>query len=139
MNLRENIERIREMMGVDENKPSDIKELQIRVDREGYIHFLDTKNEVGYKYKLVAQYKHPFKGDQTEFIKVLSLDVTNRKIKYLDSNTNEEKEEILEEKTAQEILNNYSNEQDIKNILSFKEMGVDVHINLMFEYIYNLK
>ena len=139
MNLRENIERIREMMGMDEDKPSDIKELQIRVDKQGYIHFLDTKNQVGYKYKLVAQYKHPFKGPQTDFIKVLSLDVNTRTIKYIDAETNEQKEEILPEDVSQNILSNFTNKSDINNIIEFKEMGVDVHINLIFEYSYNLK
>jgi hypothetical protein len=139
MNLRENIERIREMMGMDEDKPSDIKELQIRVDKEGYIHFLDLKNGIGYRYKLVAQYKHPIKGEQTDFIKVLSLDVNTRTIKYVDTETNEQKEEILPEDVTQNILSNFINKSDINNIIEFKEMGVDVHINLEFEYSYNLK
>ena len=139
MNLRENIERIREMMGMDEDKPSDIKELQIRVDKEGYIHFLDLRNGIGYRYELVAQYKHPFKGDQKDFIKVLSLDVNTRTIKYIDSETNEQKEEILPENVSQNILSNFTNKSDINNIIEFKEMGVDVHINLIFEYSYNLK
>ncbi len=121
-------------------KENDINEtITIKASKDGSINFWVIVDENGkktgkvYRYRLVAEYNHPLKGHQEQFIKVTNIDLDNKTLKYISPEDNTETEKEISDKLINDMRTNFKVKKDFIDVSEpFKQSGVDVHINLNF-------
>jgi len=131
--LIEELYRNKELMGINEDTtpPS-----HVSVSKDGIVNFYDLETEKVYRYKLVAKALN-----RSCDIMVKSIDLNTGTMTYIDSDTEKEETEVINEESKQKIIENFRNGDHLENLHSFKKKGVNVTINLDFvgEYPLNKK
>lgn len=124
MNLKENINRIRQMMRLNEQT----SEIKAKESIDGSINFFDLQNEKVYRYKLNAKVSDNYSID----IKVKSLDDTTGNLVYVNPQSEDEESYDIPIDELDKIKNEVSKKQTIYNIFSFKRLTKTIQINLIF-------
>jgi hypothetical protein len=124
MNLQENIQRIKSMMGLKEQSTG----IKAKASLEGLINFFDLENEKVYRYEVVAKVDDEMVLD----IFVKSLDDTTGDMVYLDPQNESEETYTIPIEKLNEIKEKSPLKKDINNIFSFKKLTKTIEINLIF-------
>jgi hypothetical protein len=124
MNLQENIQRIKSMMGLKEQSTG----IKAKASLEGLINFFDLENEKVYRYEVVAKVDDEMVLD----IFVKSLDDTTGDMVYLDPQDESEETYTIPIEELNQIKEKSPLKKDINNIFSFKKLTKTIEINLIF-------
>lgn len=124
MNLQENIQRIKSMMGLKEQSTG----IKAKASLEGLINFFDLENEKVYRYEVVAKVDDEMVLD----IFVKSLDDTTGDMVYLDPQDESEETYTIPIEELNQIKEKSPLKQDITNIFSFKKLTKTIEIDLIF-------
>lgn len=124
MNLKENIQRIKSMMGLKEQSTG----IKAKASLEGLINFFDLENEKVYRYEVVAKVDDEMVLD----IFVKSLDDTTGDMVYLDPQDESEETYTIPIEELNQIKEKSPLKKDINNIFSFKKLTKTIEIDLIF-------
>ena len=124
MRLQENINRIRQVMRLNEQT----SEIKAKASVDGSINFFDLPNEKVYRYKLNAKVTDKYSID----VIVKSLDDTTGDLTYINPQSEEEETYTIPVDELNKIKEDVSKKQTINNIFSFKKLTKTIYINLVF-------
>ena len=124
MRLQENINRIRQVMRLNEQT----SEIKAKASVDGSINFFDLPNEKVYRYKLNAKVTDKYSID----VMVKSLDDTTGDLTYINPQSEEEETYTIPVDELNKIKEDVSKKQTINNIFSFKKLTKTIYINLVF-------
>ena len=124
MRLQENINRIRQVMRLNEQT----SEIKAKASIDGSINFFDLPNEKVYRYKLSAKVTDNYSIE----IMVKSLDDVTGDLVYINPQSEEEEKYTIPVDDLNKIKEDVSKKQTINNIFSFKKLTKTIYINLVF-------
>ncbi len=124
MNLNENIKRIKQVMGLNEQT----SEIKAKASIDGSINFFDLSKERVYRYKLNAKVTDKMSTD----IKLKSLDDETGDLVYINPQSDEEETYTIPVEQLNKIKEDAPKKQTIDNIFSFKKLGKTIQIDLIF-------
>ena len=124
MNLNENIKRIKQVMGLNEQT----SEIKAKASIDGSINFFDLSKERVYRYKLNAKVTDKMSTD----IKLKSLDDETGDLVYINPQSDEEETYTIPVEQLNKIKEDVPKKQTIDNIFSFKKLGKTIQIDLIF-------
>ena len=124
MRLQENINRIRQVMRLNEQT----SEIKAKASIDGSINFFDLPNEKVYMYKLSAKVTDNYSIE----IMVKSLDDVTGDLVYINPQSEEEEKYTIPVDDLNKIKEDVSKKQTINNIFSFKKLTKTIYINLVF-------
>lgn len=124
MRLHENINRIRQVMRLDEQT----SEIKAKASIDGSINFFDLPNEKVYRYKLNAKVTDKYSID----VMVKSLDDTTGDLAYINPQSEEVETYTIPVDELNKIKEDIPKKQTINNIFSFKKLTKTIQINLVF-------
>lgn len=124
MRLHENISRIKQVMGLNEQT----SEIKAKASVDGLINFFDLPNEKVYRYKLNAKVTDKYSID----VMVKSLDDTTGDLTYINPQSEEVETYTIPVDELNKIKEDIPKKQTINNIFSFKKLTKTIQINLVF-------
>jgi len=124
MNLQEHINRIRQVMMLNEQT----SEIKAKASVDGSINFFDLPNEKVYRYKLNAKVTDKYSID----VMVKSLDDTTGDLAYINPQSEEVETYTIPVDELNKIKEDIPKKQTINNIFSFKKLTKTIQINLVF-------
>ena len=124
MRLHENINRIRQVMRLNEQT----SEIKAKASVDGSINFFDLPNEKVYRYKLNAKVTDKYSID----VMVKSLDDTTGELVYINPQSEEVETYTIPVDELNKIKEDTPKKQTINNIFSFKKLTKTIQINLVF-------